>query len=338
MDTILEQNAIDQLFTMRQTARENDASAPVPSYNFGRAGRIGSEQMRAISVVNEQFARNLTHTLGAWLRTQLQVAAAAGEQMSFGDFLSCLPEPSYVCLLRLEPLGGVGLLEMSLSVAMTMVDLLLGGRGVTSVVREVTDIEDAILAAVLQVVMRELNTAWKPVGLQFELEKQETQASVARLMPASEQTLCVSLDVQMPGGQGLINFCLPAMVLNTLHRRLSAASDEPRKRFSPPSPRVGKLMGDAVVPLVVRLPLAKIASRVLKALQPGTVLELGLPKTTMAELLAGGVPMCAVLPVSRGERVCAQLQEESADKSPEACFDMAALHESGVSEKEAAAV
>jgi len=310
MDTILEQNAIDQLFTLRQTSRESDAATLAPAYNFGRAGRIGSEQMRAISVVNEQFARNLTHTLGAWLRTQLQVAAATGEQMSFGDFLSCLPEPSYVCLLKLEPLGGVGLLEVSLSVAMTMVDLLLGGKGAMAGVREVTDIEDAILVSVLQLVMRELNTAWKPVGLQFELQKQETQSRIARLMPASEQTLCVSLDVQMPGVQGLINFCLPAMVLNTLHRRLSAAPDKSRKRVNLHSPRVEALMGESTVHVVMRLPVAKIASRELQAMQPGTVLELGIPKTTQAEMLVGGVRVCSAVPVGQGDRLCAQLQDD----------------------------
>jgi len=312
METILEQNAIDSLFTMRQASRENQSptSTPTPAYNFGRAGHIGNEQMRAITMVNEQFARNLTHTLGAWLRTQLQVAAAAGEQMSFGDFLSCLPDPSYVCLLRLESLGGVGLLEMSLSVAMTMVDLLLGGRGATASIREVTDIEDAILASVLQIVMRELNLAWETVGLQFELDKHETQGRIARLMPGSEQTLCLSLDVQMPGVQGLINFCLPAMVLNTI-RRLSAAADEPRKRISASSDRVEKLMGEALFPAIVRLPVARIASRELKALEIGKVLELGLPKNAQAELLVGGVRLCSVLPVSKGDRLGAVLQQDA---------------------------
>jgi flagellar motor switch protein FliM len=310
VETILEQNAIDSLFTLRQMPNDGDATAPAPVYNFGRAGHIGSEQMRSITTVNEQFARNLTHTLGAWLRTQLQVAAAAGEQMSFGDFLSCLPDPSYVCLLRLEPLGGVGLLEMSLSVAMTMVDLLLGGRGTTAAAREVTDIEDAILNAVLQMVMRELNLAWESVGLQFELEKHEPQERIARLMPGSEQTLCVSLDVQMPGVQGLINLCLPAVVLNTL-RRLSAVAEEPRKRVSATSARVERLMADASFPVIARLPLAKIPSWKLQSLEVGTVLELGLPKTTPAELLIGGVRVCSALPVGKGDRAGVLLQEDA---------------------------
>lgn len=327
METILEQSAIDALFTSRQATGEGDEAAPAPLYNFGRAGHIASEQMRAITMVNEQFARNLTHTLGAWLRTQLQVAAAAGEQLSFGDFLSCLPDPSYVCLLRLEPLGGVGLLEMSLSVAMTMVDLLLGGRGSSAAVREVTDIEDAILAAVLQMVMRELNLAWEPVGLQFELEKHESQARVARLMPANEQTLCVSLDVQMPGVQGLINLCLPAVVLNTL-RRLSAA-EEPRKRVSAASAQVEKLMREASLPVVVRLPLTRIAACELRALEPGQVLELGLPRTKQAEMLIGGVRMCSAMPVSKGDRLGALLQGDvdGGDVSQNAEVAIEASHE-----------
>jgi flagellar motor switch protein FliM len=309
MDTILEQNAIDQLFTMRQAARESDdLQTPAAPYNFGRAGRIGTEQMRAVSVVNEQFARSLTHSLGAWLRTQLQVAAAAGEQMSFGDFLSCLPEPSYVCLLRLEPLGGTGLLEVSLSVALAMVDLLLGGNAAAAELHEVTDIENAILVSVLQVVMRELNTSWKAVGLQFELEKQETHSRIARLMPASEQTLCVSLDVQMHGVQGLINLCLPAMVLNTMHRRLNAAGNHARKRITPSSVRVETLMADAIVPVAMRLPVSKISTRLLQTMQVGSLIELGVPRTTRGELRVGGVLLCPVLPVSTGDRLAAALE------------------------------
>jgi len=311
MDTLLEQNAIDQIFARRKEAGTGEGgSMPAPTYNFGRAGRISSEQMRSISSVNEQVARNLTHTLGAWLRTQVTVAAAAGEQMSFGDFLSCLPEPNFVCRIKLEPLGGIGLLEVSLSVALTMVDLLLGGKGNPRGDREVTDIESAILYSMLQIVMQELNAAWKPLGLTFELEKQETQASIAHLLPSSEQILCSSLDVQMPGVQGLINVCVPAMLLNTLHRSMSAEAEAPRRATSASTMRVESLMMDATLPVVLRLPRTRIASRELQNMQVGTVLELGLPKTTAAELLLNGVQLCTALPAAKGERLSAKLQGE----------------------------
>jgi flagellar motor switch protein FliM len=207
------------------------------------------------------------------------------------------------------------------------VDLLLGGNGTKAGVREVTEIENTILASVLQVVMRELNTTWKPVGMQFEFEKQETQARIARLMPGGEQTLCVSLDVQMPGVQGLINLCLPAMVLNTLHRSQSAAGDATRKRVTLPSARMEKWMAEAQVCVSMRLPASKIASRALHGLEVGSVLELGLPKTTRAELRVGGVKVCGALPVASGDRLSAALQDEVAGKSALAVMAAAGMQE-----------
>ncbi len=85
--------------------------------------------MRAISTVNDLFARNLMHTLGAWLRTPLKVKLVSGEQLPFSEFLERLSRLSYVCSVRLEPLGAVGLLELDLALAAPIVDVLLGRNG-----------------------------------------------------------------------------------------------------------------------------------------------------------------------------------------------------------------
>jgi len=41
------------------------------------------------------------------------------------------------------------------------------------------------------------------------------------------------------------------------------------------------------------------------------VLELGLPKNTVSELLIGGVRVCSALPVGKGDRVGVLLQEDA---------------------------
>jgi len=43
--------------------------------------------MRAISSVNDLFARNLMHTMSAWLRTPFKMKLVAGEQLPFSEFL-----------------------------------------------------------------------------------------------------------------------------------------------------------------------------------------------------------------------------------------------------------
>src|ERR1700743_773103 len=142
----LTQGDIDALFAASGTnAAEPGSSFPLERYRFSRAGQISNDQMSAISSVNDLFARNLMHTLGAWLRTPFKMKLVAGEQLPFSEFLERLSSPTYVCSIRLEPLGAVALLELELALASPIVDVLLGGVGRAWPPRGLTDIEAALL-------------------------------------------------------------------------------------------------------------------------------------------------------------------------------------------------
>jgi flagellar motor switch protein FliM len=209
MEKQLGQDSIDALFAAAQAATGEAVAAshlnaidePEP-YNFSRAGQISNEQMRAISSVNDLFARNLMHALGAWLRTQFDVRLVAGEQLPYGDFVERLSKPVYVCSVRLEPFDSIGLMELDLNLAWPMVDVLLGGIGQAARARELTDIEEAILGSVVRRIVQELNVAWKPVGLQMAYERRETEDQLERMMPPMEKTLCVSFEIRVPEAQG----------------------------------------------------------------------------------------------------------------------------------------
>ncbi len=84
------------------------SGALLEQYDFSRAGQISNDQMRAISTVNDLFARNLMHTLGAWLRTPFKMKLVAGEQLPFSEFLERLSPLGYVCSIRLGAAGGGG--------------------------------------------------------------------------------------------------------------------------------------------------------------------------------------------------------------------------------------
>ena len=99
----LGQGDIDALFAAAgansSATSAGPASEALERYDFSRAGQISNEQMRAISSVNDLFARNLMHTLGAWLRTwgsaTLSVGVMQDRQMR-GD--SVVAEGPYRCL------------------------------------------------------------------------------------------------------------------------------------------------------------------------------------------------------------------------------------------------
>jgi flagellar motor switch protein FliM len=317
----LGQGDIDALFAAAGASAASQAAGQAVKphaerYDFSRAGQISNDQMRAISSVNDLFARNLMHTLGAWLRTPFKVKLVAGEQLPFSEFLERLSSPTYVCSIRLEPLGAVGLLELELALATPMVDVLLGGVGRAWPARELTDIEDAILTSVVQMAVQELNLAWQSVGLEFVFEKRETDAAVARMLTPGEKTLCVSFEARMPEAQGVMNLCLPAVVLNAILRRIISEGDRPKRRSKEAQARMRELMGEAKIGTLLQFPTMRLRVSELAALAPGMILRLPLAKHAASELRVGGLLFGRAHPVRTGEHRGAQLEGgESSDES-----------------------
>jgi flagellar motor switch protein FliM len=313
MDKTLGQDDIDAMFAqaMASISQEDtapEAGTPLEAYNFSRAGQISNEQMKAITTVNDLFARNLMHTVGASLRTRFMVNLVSGEQMAYAEFLGRLNDPTYVCSIRLEPLGAIGLLELDLALAPPIVDLLLGGTGKTEPTRQLTDIEELIIASVVQMIVKELNVAWAPVGLSFNFEKRESAAQMARVMSAGEKTLCVCFEVKMPGAQGVMNICLPAVVLNTILRQLITERDKPRRSSLDVRMRVRELLGQSTVGTVLQFPSVRLKAREIAALTEGSVLRLPLPRHSAAELRVGGLTYGRARPVRMGEHRGARME------------------------------
>jgi len=320
MDKILKQDEIDALFQSATAAAAHEAFADnqpraVP-FSFASAGQITSDQLRAISMLNDLFARNLTHNLTAWLRTRTQINLVSAEQIPFNEFLLRIPDINYVASVRLEPLGALAVLQVDLALAPPIIDLLLGGEGRDESVRELTDIEESIVGSVVEIICRELTAAWQPVGLSFNFEHRQMQTQVARVIPVTEKTLCLSFEMRLPHCSGLLNLAFPAVVSNTVLRRLT--SDRGRRRRHAPE----SLARTAAVARHIRfggtlqLPSVRIPVRTLEQLAPGVVLHLGQTSTTPAEFWVGGQCIAKGRPVcegaQRGARIDQTLQETGA--------------------------
>jgi len=317
MEKILKQDEIDALFQAASTTTaevRTDLRTRVVPYNFASAGQISTEQLRAISLLNDLFARNLTHNLGAFLRTRFQVNLVSAEQIVFNEFLLRIPEISYVASIRLEPLGALSVIQLDLALAPPIVDLLLGGDGKSGPLRELTDIEEAILASVVEIICRELTVAWQPVGLSFNFERRQMQTQAARIMPVGEKTLCLSFEIRMPHGSGLVNLAFPAVVANTILRRLSGDRAQRRRHADEVRTRMETSIRRVNFGTTLQLPPVRIAAQELEDLAVGQVLRLKIPANTPAEWLAGGIPLFDAYPIRlgphRGARLDATLEHQ----------------------------
>ena len=310
MEKTLKQDEIDALFqaaraSTTDAARGEERTRELP-YNFGSAGQISNDQLRAISMLNDLFARNLTHNLSAWLRSRFQVNLVSAEQIPFNDFLLRIPEIIYVASVRLEPLGALSVMQIDLALAPPIIDLVLGGEGQDGPLRELTDIEEGILASVVEIICRELTAAWQPVGLSFNFERRQMQTQVARIMSVNEKTLCLSFEIRMPHSSGLLNLAFPAVVANTILRRLT--SEWGRRRQAPETgSRMEASLRRIPVGGSLQLPAVRLPASEIENLQAGSVLRFDLSATARAEWRVGGQRLSSAEAVRQGTHRAARI-------------------------------
>jgi flagellar motor switch protein FliM len=239
MEKILTQDEIDALFRTTQKGQipaggKQAAQKNVSKFNLREISQINKEQVRALSALHESFARNITNSLGAYLRVGFDVNLVSVEQLTFSEIVSRLPDLTYICSMRMQPIDALGLLQMDLGAAFPIMDLVLGGPGTGATeLRDLTEIEEQILESVMRILTRELQSAWAPVlqvDIEFEQRLQSSHTQV--LMGPTERCLALSFEIKLTDAHGVLNVTLPAVASNAVLRKLSAQSGYSRRGSS----------------------------------------------------------------------------------------------------------
>jgi flagellar motor switch protein FliM len=317
MEKILTQEEIDALFRAAQ-GRSNEAPRPgmeartLTACNFRQSARISKEQLRSVSQLHELFARNLTHSLGAYLRLAFEVNLVSAEQLNYGEFLQRIPEVTYLVSMSLRPMGVSAAIEIDLPLAFPIIDVLLGGPGrAEAAVREITEIEEQILESVVRIIGRELESTWRPVlEVEFAFDQRLRQADISRLMPPSEKILSLSFEIRMPEARGMLNVALPAAVANALLRKLTQqASYQKRRGTADSTAQMRRRIDHCIFPVHLILPERRISVSQILALEKGDILKLDCSLRETASLAVSGKVLFNAHPVRNGNRRAAQVDE-----------------------------
>ena len=311
MEKVLNQEEIDDMVRAARsgTATAGSIGPVVHVWDVRQAGQIGREQLRAINQLHELFARNLTTSVGGYLRLAFDCSLVSAEHLTYRDFLQRVPEKTYLASIELAPVGAMAVLQLDLAIVFPIIDVMLGGEGKsTEITRDVTDIEEQVLEGVIRIMCRELQTSWQAISLQFNFGARQQILQTQRLMPPDEKNLCLSFEIKMSETRGTLNLAVPAVVSNALLRKISADFSYQRPR-GPLEARlqIQKKLLDCLFPVELSMPGLQVPLHNLTDLVPGQLLLFSREAFDPAVMMLGDVRLCSATPVRLGARRAARV-------------------------------
>jgi flagellar motor switch protein FliM len=310
MDKVLNQEEIDAMVRAARGGGAANAGLPVVQpWDIRQAGQIGREQMQAIGQLHEVFARNLTHSIGAYLRVVFDCSLVSAEHLTYREFLQRIPESTYLASCNLAPVEATAVLQLDLAVAFPVIDLLLGGEGKGgTLAREVSEIEEQVLENIIRIVFRELQATWQAISLEFDFGQRLQIAQAQRLMVPEEKNLCLSFEVKMVETRGTLNLAVPAVVSNALLRKISADMSYQRPRSSAETRlRLQKTLLECPFDVELSSPFLPVALQAVADLTPDTLLSFPKSAASPADMLVEDVRLCTAMPVRVNNRRAARV-------------------------------
>lgn len=325
MSELLTQEEIDSLLS----AAAKGAVPPATSagqakrqfirYDFRRPNRISKEQLQALQVLHDRFAKQMGGSLSPILRTFVEIRPTLVVQMTYAEYIASLAYPACLGVFGMRPLKGGALMEIQPGTVLYMIDRILGGVGrSTAVTRELTEIERALVTKLLKQILEDLQGAWNRVGaFQFDLLNLEVNPGFLQFTASTDMAILISFDLKVGEVAGAMSLCFPFSMLepiipNLSVRRWMTWQKKEEEHHAGDSEIVQAL---PAVGLNVRALLGSIPLSIheLRQLKPGDIMRLEAGPSSLGILEIEGVPKYAVKVGTSHRRRAVQVVAEISD-------------------------
>jgi flagellar motor switch protein FliM len=304
----LSQEQIDAVFSGKKTEAKPEVPADaVAAFDLSHLDRIPKSQLRALHMVHENFVRNLASSLSAYLRSYVALNLVSLEQISYAEFIDGLSFPTGIAYVGLSPYDGTAVLEMSLSLMFTFMEVLMGSKGRSSGViqRKITDIEKSIMTTLIRVILVDLREAWRSVAeIDFTVQSLASEPQLMHVLAPTEAVIVIAVDVRVGEITGLMNLAIPSIFIKRLRNKFEQLQ-RVKKAHSSDGDHIiiSEILQDVALSFKAYMDGGKIAARTLMDLEAGDilVLEHGSDKPMKASL--NGEPKWVGYVTSVGENL-----------------------------------
>lgn len=270
--------------------KDRDSIQP---YDFRHPLFLSPTELRRLRIRHEDFIRALGARLSIYLRLEFSLQMSKLQTITYQKFTEALPNPSHLSLFKVEPLRGVGILDIHPRLGLTIVDRLLGGPAHSiSADHDFSEIEMALLDQAVQLILAEWCHHWasvqelRPVTLGHENNGQFLQT-------APHDTIMLVLAMEAKVGDCLeqMQIALPCFTLEPLIRKLGHINGNPAESTAPVSAvRWNRNFDEVPVPVTAMWDDLELTARDIVNLKVGDVLPLNPKSIRQVKLRLADMP------------------------------------------------
>lgn len=300
----LDQSEIDKLLAQTAEAAPKKtvlggahlATGEMPKiepYDFRNPAFLSESELRRLRLLHEDFIRYLGARLSLYLRMEIGLKMAKLTTVTYSKFCESLPNPTHLSLFKVEPLNGVGILDVNPRLALTIADRLLGGRGHSvKAERYLTEIEIALIEDVIIIFLEEWCAQWKnEMELRPALIGHENNGRFLQTSPKDAIILALTLEVNFGDCSEQIQIGVPYYTIEPVVKKMHArrqkdatvASPSKRAEWQPSYDRI-------TLPVRAEWDAFQLSVREIASLRVGDVIEMQASICAETRILLNGTP------------------------------------------------
>jgi len=298
----------------------------VKSCNLVSGGKrtLGSNVMHHLEETHNKFAASLRVLLTGRLRGfAVDVDVEPVEASDYSSFIEPLQEqqPSYIIVIKM--LSGKALLHIDLGLAFTIVDKLLGGKGIpVEEIRPLNPVEVKIMEKIVMQVLEELGEAWETLyPIEPKIEGSHFVPQFVDIGAEPEDTvILISFDIRREtASMGKIQLCIPYATFQPVRQTILSGGIGGK----PIEPEIKNNMMRVVVPVRCQLGENTVTLKELLQLKPDDVIMLNQQVGSLAKIVVGKTVRFLGKPGKLAERgkygvqIISEVQEEIAELEKE---------------------
>lgn len=297
-DELLSQDEIDRLLKGQLgDARAEDVHGvrDIRPYDPASQHRVIRERLHGLDIINQRFARRFRVSLFNLIRRSADITVENLQYQSCHEFVRGVPVPANLNVVTMKPLRGAALVVFPAELIYLVVDNLFGGDGrlvTKSEGREFTNTEQRIIRRLLDLALDAYAQSWRTVyPLDVVRVRSETQAKFATITNSpNEIVVTTTFHIDVGNLSSSFQVCVPYSMIEPLRKLLAnpgTGNDDATDRTW--AQRIAGKIRHSEVELVAEFVIIPGRIRQVRALEPGDVLPIDLPKSVTARV--DGVPV-----------------------------------------------